>query len=603
MYKRLFSLAALYTLSLGAFSQELQYNGLHGYLYSWSERPPAAFNKGYGLYTAIWPLIDHPLEGFQIGLPGYWLIPDNSDNTTVSLCPPGTVAFDNWPERGPTYEDVFQTIEGGAGYWGGDLFPTSSPKFSIGGTCKCYSNYSKTYLDKRPNVSNLNIAQLSNRVITPYDNLPLKGTPQGDFFGYSYIALPLTPEKSEPWITGDLSWTLFINTANFKGPVIYYLPESWSRIASGYPFDINRGLDSRGISTGESGTMEINSVPMYTMNKSGKSFSKIPKLNFPYNHPDGSILTRDIFYFSEDALYSEIQKWKNGELTEFPEGTFQKSGSYRARVYAPDYIGYDQNELPVSGINEIAKPAVFDNYAFGLKWTTAEHSFPQYFESTSTGKRAITSSEAPGSLQASQFKRRKASNQVYQVDITQWPIAPAAGPFIVQLTDNSLVTYYWYRFVDQPALQESILNTAEKEELQLLVENVHQHWTPDKEFMPAPASGALVSLDDALLVTPPAGFEFGYVPIVTRQEWSAITKTEDSMEKDNVNIYPNPSNGLLQVVSSQPVSSISVFDYMGHLEGEFNTRIFNIQHMKAGLKIVQITLTNGNTKTLRIIKN
>jgi hypothetical protein len=37
--------------------------------------------------------------------------------------------------------------------------------------------------------------------------------------------------------------------------------------------------------------------------------------------------------------------------------------------------------------------------------------------------------------------------------------------------------------------------------------------------MPAPRGGKpLVAIDEELLVTPPAGFETGYVPIVTRQE-------------------------------------------------------------------------------------
>jgi len=35
--------------------------------------------------------------------------------------------------------------------------------------------------------------------------------------------------------------------------------------------------------------------------------------------------------------------------------------------------------------------------------------------------------------------------------------------------------------------------------------------------MAPPSKGELVALDLALLVTPPAGLEVGYVPIVTRQ--------------------------------------------------------------------------------------
>jgi hypothetical protein len=39
--------------------------------------------------------------------------------------------------------------------------------------------------------------------------------------------------------------------------------------------------------------------------------------------------------------------------------------------------------------------------------------------------------------------------------------------------------------------------------------------------MPPPTRGKLVALDPGLLVTPPAGLEVGYVPIVTRQEAAA----------------------------------------------------------------------------------
>jgi len=48
------------------------------------------------------------------------------------------------------------------------------------------------------------------------------------------------------------------------------------------------------------------------------------------------------------------------------------------------------------------------------------------------------------------------------------------------LGDGSTVTYYWYRFADQPAL----LNA---------------------------------DIDPALIVTPPKGMKVGYVPIVTKQ--------------------------------------------------------------------------------------
>ena len=95
---------------------------------------------------------------------------------------------------------------------------------------------------------------------------------------------------------------------------------------------------------------------------------------------------------------------------------------------------------------------------------------------------------------------------------------PKSGPFIATLSDGSQVTYYWYRFVDQPALQHLHLPLAEKARLQALIEKIQANWPITRDYMAPPSSGKLATLDSALIVTPPKGLEVGYVPIVTRQE-------------------------------------------------------------------------------------
>ena len=77
----------------------------------------------------------------------------------------------------------------------------------------------------------LGIAQLSNRLLIPPDGLTFQGTPKGELLGYAYMALPLTDARDDPQPTGTHSWTLFLDAANFKGPLAYYLPECWSRIS------------------------------------------------------------------------------------------------------------------------------------------------------------------------------------------------------------------------------------------------------------------------------------------------------------------------------------------------------------------------------------
>ncbi len=95
---------------------------------------------------------------------------------------------------------------------------------------------------------------------------------------------------------------------------------------------------------------------------------------------------------------------------------------------------------------------------------------------------------------------------------------PQSGPFTSKLTDGSLVTYSWYRFVDQPSFQQYDYSPEKKAKLQALVEKIHAEWPVDRDYMLPPGRGRLVSLDPGLFVTPPKGMEVGYVPIVTRQE-------------------------------------------------------------------------------------
>ena len=71
--------------------------------------------------------------------------------------------------------------------------------------------------------------------------------------------------------------------------------------------------------------------------------------------------------------------------------------------------------------------------------------------------------------------------------------------------------------MDQPSFQQYGWGEEKKAALQALVEKLHGSWPIDGEYMAPLRSGELVALDPALLVTPPAGMEVGYVPIVTGQ--------------------------------------------------------------------------------------
>lgn len=119
------ALAALFLFSQPAFAADQKpkageitsrSGGLHGYIGCSAVRPPIPTDYGAGIsfYTAVWPLVDEPVANFQIGLAGTWIMPDNADNKDTPLAPPGTYAR-RWKEREPTFDGVFQTIEGSPG--------------------------------------------------------------------------------------------------------------------------------------------------------------------------------------------------------------------------------------------------------------------------------------------------------------------------------------------------------------------------------------------------------------------------------------------------------------------------------------------------------
>jgi hypothetical protein len=97
---------------------------------------------------------------------------------------------------------------------------------------------------------------------------------------------------------------------------------------------------------------------------------------------------------------------------------------------------------------------------------------------------------------------------------------------------GSVVTYYWYRFADQPAMLNADLTPEEREVVQKRVEKLHRAWTKDRNYLAPPDVGKLAELEPALILTPPRGMEAGYVPIATRQELAGAASHPNDQEKE-----------------------------------------------------------------------
>jgi hypothetical protein len=504
--------------------------GLHGFIYHELESPPEDYNYGHSHYVAMWPILDEPISGYQSGI-GFFVNPDNAAYTQA-LLPPDNAMRIGTPDSGPSWAGYFQTIEGGPGSWGNDQYRSRDPKFRIVGTPDGYANGMgapgwgfNTTATARDLMST---AQLSNRLLTPPDGFTFRKGTSGEFLGYGWMALPLTNARQSTVAIGDQSWTLFFNSANFAGPVAFWVPDAWARLSKTWAPAAGRGLDAR-IGKVANAVLEINTVPAFqSYDSSGASYWRSPRILFPVDAKGVTYLTTDRIDYSAAALYTPLKNWFAGGPA--ISGVFDSAGAFRPKLPAAQkdlHIG--DKERTIDGLEKFVSPVVTatpgGGTAWGLKWTGAGTPgvFPEYFREEAGGMMALVADEVPAStnLAAASFRPDPGARGSYVAPTSgsdSWlSPAPAAGPFQATLSDGSVVTYYWFRFIDQPALQGFGWSAQEKARLQARVELLHRNWSGAREFMAPPTAGALATLDAGLLVSPPAGLEYGYVPVVTKQ--------------------------------------------------------------------------------------
>ncbi len=506
-----------------------------GYLLVPHEKVPEAYNAGFSLYVAAWPLLkEYPGNRFQTGLFGTWM----------------HAQYD-----GADPKDLYSDIEGGLGWWRDTRFATETPKFIMGGVARNFSEWAngpgagKGRDWDRPS-GKYGVAQLSPWVLWPPDGLNLKQGTCGELVGYGYLPLPLTKAKSTTAgtdvPTGNQCWTLFLNTANFKGPVAFFTPYFWSQASTEDPTVSGLFLDTRPANPNKALQMETQYVPAFqAVDAKGETYARIAPTSFPRSSSGDSVVVHRVTAYKKSALWDSVESWLDGgvvasgtiDSNESAVHPFSGKGGSTWKIYPQDTN--NENKLPLAW-NSFATPVLIDSVTYGYRWnyelvTKTESSdgalatLPEYFRMSkrANGKEGwdvVQPQDVPAEtgLTSITFQRDPKGNSEPYVtpddEASCWKTpGPVAGPFETELGDGSVVTYYWYRFADQPALLNADLTDIEREELQERVEKLHQHWTKEREYLPAPTLGELAELDPALVVTPPQGFEIGYVPIATRQ--------------------------------------------------------------------------------------
>ena len=509
-----------------------------GYFIVQREDVDESYNAGFSIYSTAWPLLrKYPGKDFQSGLFGTWMHPQEDEPLPV--------------------KKLYTDIEGGLGWWRGTRFPTETPKFVMGGVALNFTGIANgpgagKGKDWSKPQGKYGVAQLSPWLLFPPDGLNLKQGTCGQMFGYGYLPLPLTEAKSttvgKDVPTGNQCWTLFLNTGNFKGPVAFFTPYFWSRASVDDPSLSGLFLDTRPSKANKPFQMETQYIhTVEATDSKGETYARMAPTQYPIGPDGNSVMMNRLMVYNKKALWNGVKAWFEGGNP--VDGAIDPDGAYMQKFKngirsSWSIFGEDipKNKRAPLNINSFLSARSTDSTTLSLNWNNGlmtkretEHgtvvTLPEYYHLVKEGNDsignwiAVAPKDVPAEtgLQKVSFSNPDKSSPIAYITPedkeSSWKKpGPVAGPFKAKLGDGSTVTYYWYRFADQPALLNADLTRGEREEMQKRVEKLHRLWTKNREYLPPPTVGKLADIDPALIVTPPKGLEVGYVPIITRQE-------------------------------------------------------------------------------------
>ncbi len=499
------------------------------------------FGSGYTMYSAGWPIFKkYPgAYDFQTGLGSSWMSTQRTGNEPAGF---------------------YTTIEGGLGWWHDTRFGTKCPKFIMGGVSHNFFAWAngpgagKTNMlaqgrrDWSSKGGKYGVAQLSNRLLWAPDGLNMAQSLNGEMLGYGYLPLPLTDTLAQTAgvniETGNQCWTLFFNATNFKGPATFFLPTFWTEpvlldtTLAGLFLDARPSNPNVGL-----GVEQAEFPAIISLDNTGAPYAKIQRIQFPISGANNSMIINQFTAYSKDALWNNMDAWFNGGSI-VPAGFglagvlnvpfTSNGGSMVGEITENGQNGLDHS-IDLTYINNTQQANQAMGFEFDLNTVDViDQNFvlPEYFRLDSDNKwRPIDTTAVPASTNLlssnTPFTPRSEISYLtpmesdchWQDPNSPWVSpGPTAGPFTADLGDGSTLTYYWYKFIDQPSVINANLSAAMRADLQARVELIHSNWTHTDDYLAPLEVGDLATLDPKGIVKPPLGLEIGYVPIVTRQE-------------------------------------------------------------------------------------
>ena len=203
------------------------------------------------------------------------------------------------------------------------------------------------------------------------------------------------------------------------------------------------------------------------------------------NHgTNGSIALNSPTAYDQTALWNAVQQWftNNGPA---PVGPFNARGA-ALQTLGGGSFGWGIYDSPLGSV-PLAMGTTMgfynaDSATWGYKWGTNQVSYTQFADGTpaavmpefyqlQAGKwTPVSAATVPSQLASVTFDSGSPPATPGTYTVPSDPVwtnpGPAAGPFQARIEDGNVVTYYWYRFADQPAIMKAGLTPAEREQLQ-----------------------------------------------------------------------------------------------------------------------------------------
>jgi hypothetical protein len=321
--------------------------------------------------------------------------------------------------------------------------------------------------------------------------------------------------------------------------------------------------------------IEMPPVPLFAMEEGGKTFIKSYPPKVP-NTFDQEPIAQNIQTFDAKLISAFTETFKSTAKDSSWKKTFKDLGIpmhvernertgplvefFGLKVMGEDY--YDGSTInfnvPLLAATQNGETSIV------IDWTStpkAEREIASYYEVVGEKVIGVTESEVPEALRLLDYGNLKnptnlqnhfdnielPADDTFNTDCWVCEDPNGCDKEIHQTTldDGSVISYRWYRFIDQPVFWNmkreypDFYTDSYLADLQMTMENMHRNWDGSVNLLERPADQArfhLAEIDHGLILDPPAGKEVGWVPIVTQVEHP------DGVWKDEI-IQPESDNG------------------------------------------------------------